>query len=182
MLYLHIAVHILETVITDGMHTRPIINTASLPCTYLQKAEVAERTGLTGVCFCFLNGNKVAGTTLMMSPTVRDVLRVCLPFCKVWIAAISPCCWCCSSVSGSPGPTCLLMLLPQHHFRNLMNCTNLRLTSNPPVFLFPQSQTVAGGESCTHTPGTRELPCMNTLTHTHAQWSEVAHWQGYREV
>lgn len=97
MLYLHITVHILETVITDGMQGFPlcrdcqIINIAFVPCTYLQKAEAVEKW-LTGVWFCFLNGNKEDGTTLMMSPTVRNVSGFCLPLHKVWMATISRCC------------------------------------------------------------------------------------------
>ena len=100
-----------------------------------KKAEVVEKTQLTGVCFCFLNGNKVAGTTLMMSPTVRNgsYFLFTLP----------------QSVDGYYQSGLLMLQFPflqlpglhlpvhaaaTHHFRNLMNCTNLRLTSNPTFF------------------------------------------------
>lgn len=72
-----------------------------------------------------------------------------------------------------------------HHFRNLMNCTNLRLTSSP-VFLFLQSQTVTGGESFTHTLGTWELMrthhlCLHNLTHTctHAHAHTQGKWSSF---
>lgn len=109
----------------------------------------------------------------MMSPTVRNVSCFSLPFCKAWIA-ISGCCWCCSSVFISPDSLYLpapppppppLAAAATHHFRKLMNCTNLRLTSNP-VFLLLQSQTITGSESCTHTLGTWELVRARTHTFT----------------
>lgn len=81
------------------------------------------------------------------------------------MAPVSPSCWCCSSVLSSPGSTCLLLLLP-HHFRNLMNCTDLRLTYSP-IFLPLWPQTITGGESCTHTLGTWELVRAHTQTHIH---------------
>lgn len=80
MLFLHITVHILEPVITDGMHDCQIINIAFLPHAYLQKADVAEKTRLTGVCFCFFKWKQSSCTTLMMSPAVRNVSYCSLPF------------------------------------------------------------------------------------------------------
>lgn len=86
---------------------------------------------------------------------------------KMWIAAVRLGCWCNISVFSSPGFTCLFLLPLPHRFRNLMNCTNLRLTPNP-VFLSVRSQAITGGESYALTIGTWELVCTYTLTvYTH---------------
>lgn len=68
-----------------------------------------------------------------------------------------------------------------HHFRNLMNCTDLRLTSNP-IFLSLQSQTITGGESCIHTPGTWELVHTRTHTHTYTLSHTDTHTHTHSEV
>lgn len=137
------------------MHTCLIICVALQPCTSLWSAFALNK---------------------MDAEVVQHVLCFCLVFYKVWLATIHPSCWFCSSVFISPDSTCLLPLLP-HRFKNLMNCTNLRLTSNP-IFLSLRSKTITGGESCTDTFGTWE---SNVRTHshipTHTEGSEAVHWQ-----
>lgn len=140
----------------------PIINIAFLSCTYLQNGG-GENTANRRLLLPFL-----MEASLMMPPNCQKRLLFCVVFQKkkLWMASVSASCGCCSSAFSSPGSTCLFLLLP-HHFRNLMNCTNLRLTSNP-IFLPLWPQTITGGESCTHTLGTWERVHACAHTHTHA--------------
>lgn len=74
-------------------------------------------------------------------------------------------------------------LPPPHPFRILMNCTNLRLTSNP-IFLPRRSQTITRGESCVRSrlalwQRRALLARMHTRTRaptpTHTESGDVAH-------
>lgn len=147
---------------------------AFLPPTWWGKS---ENTALLS------NVSRVAAAPLMACPPVW--ISSCFRFpvnCGWLLSDLFVSCVTVARQAGHPHPQHPLSPLLLHRSRNLMNCTNLRLTSQP-VFLSLGPSHHWGWVLHFHIRHTSNNTHIYTHTYIHTcARSVVAHWQGYREV